>query len=969
MWIWAPGQPGAGQKANFRKVVVLDDRPKQAMFVGSCDNSMKVLVNGKSVGSSGEWGDPLVADITRNLHAGDNVIAIAAENTDGPAGLIARIAIMPASGDAITLVTDASWKVGAEMPAGWTGAKFDDVSWPAAAVVAKLGDGPWTAINDQTLTFVAPQQPTATPPDRIHLRVPGFKVELLYSVPKAEQGSWVNMAVDPKGRLIVSDQYGMLYRVTPPAIGSDADVKIEPLDLKFKDENGKETPIGGAQGIVCAFDSLYFVASDKNQGLYRAQDTDGDDMYDKVTKLRSIPGGGEHGPHAVILGPDNKLYVEAGNHTKIPDPDESRVPRIWGEDHLLPRMWDANGHARGILAPGGWVCRTDAEGKSWELFCSGFRNEFDIAFNREGELFTYDADMEWDMNTPWYRPTRVCHVVSGGEFGWRSGTGKWPTYYPDSLPPVVEIGPGSPTGVTFGYGAKFPAEYQKAFFICDWSYGKLYTVKMTPDGSTYDGKLEEFMSAAPLPLTDIVVNPRDGAMYITVGGRRVQSGLYRLTYVGDESTAPAPADDAGADQRAIRHRLEAFHGHQDAKAVDTAWPYLASKDRFLRYAARTAIEWQPAGQWASRALAEKNPQALIEAMVALARAGDKSLQPKLIEALGRLEWSNLDIDQQLATLRAYALVFTRMGDPSDDLRKTVIDRLDPLYPATDPRLNAELSLILIYLEAPDAATKTMDLLAKAPTQEEQLRYALWLRNLKTGWTMDQRKAYFTWFQKAAHYKGGNSFAKFIINIKNDAIANLSQAEKTELKPIIEGEIKSDAPTAPVAPRQFVKNWTIDELAPIVDKEVHGRDFNHGRELFGAVGCFNCHRFAGEGGSYGPDLTGVSGRFSSRDLLESIIEPSKTISDQYQSTIFTLNNGQVVMGRIVNLGGDGYSVSVNMLDPNQLVRVESRDIKSMQPSPISMMPPGLLSTLNKDEALDLLAYLLSRGDPNSDIFKK
>ena len=82
--------------------------------------------------------------------------------------------------------------------------------------------------------------------------------------------------------------------------------------------------------------------------------------------------------------------------------------------------------------------------------------------------------MEYDFNTPWYRPTRVCHVVSGAEFGWRNGAGKRPEWYPDNLPPVVNIGPGSPTGMIFGYGAKFPAKYQKALFILDWSWGKLY---------------------------------------------------------------------------------------------------------------------------------------------------------------------------------------------------------------------------------------------------------------------------------------------------------------------------------------------------------------------------------------------------------------------------------------------------------------------------------------------------------------
>ena len=120
---------------------------------------------------------------------------------------------------------------------------------------------------------------------------------------------------------------------------------------------------------------------------------------------------------------------------------------------------------RGILAPGGWIAKTDPDGKNWEIVSVGYRNAYDIAFNADGELFAYDADMEWDMGMPWYRPTRVLHATSGSEFGWRSGTGKWPAYYVDSLPPMLDIGPGSPVGVEFGYGAKFPAKYQKALYL------------------------------------------------------------------------------------------------------------------------------------------------------------------------------------------------------------------------------------------------------------------------------------------------------------------------------------------------------------------------------------------------------------------------------------------------------------------------------------------------------------------------
>src|SRR5439155_3523819 len=147
-----------------------------------------------------------------------------------------------------------------------------------------------------------------------------------------------------------------------------------------------------------------------------------------------------------------------------------------------------------------------------------------------------------------------------------------PAYYPDSVPAILDIGPGSPTGVTFGYGAKFPAKYQDALFICDWSYGKLYAVHMKPDGSAYKAEAEEFVTGTPLPLTDIVINPKDGALYFTIGGRKTKSGLYRVTstWVSDPDV-PIRGDGPAEEVRKTRLALEQFHGKQDPAAVDAAW--------------------------------------------------------------------------------------------------------------------------------------------------------------------------------------------------------------------------------------------------------------------------------------------------------------------------------------------------------------------------------------------------------------
>jgi putative heme-binding domain-containing protein len=838
--------------------------------------------------------------------------------------------------------------------------------------------------------------PQATPINLI--KAPkDFRVELLYSVPRSKEGSWVNMCVDSQGRLIVSDQDAAgLFRITPPAIGEDASkTKVEKLAVDMS----------SAQGLLWAFDSLYVVVNGRARpaGLYRLKDTNGDGELDKVETLRTFQGGGgEHGPHAVLLAPDGKsLFVVCGNQTKMTEYVSSRVPPIWGEDHLLPRMPDGNGFMKGVLGPGGTIYQVDPDGKDWIVNTVGFRNEYDAAFNRFGDLFTFDADMEWDINTAWYRPTRVCLAASGAEFGWRNGAGKWPAYYPDSLPAAVNIGPGSPTGITFGYGAKFPAKYQDALFISDWSYGKLFAVHLQPQGAGYTGTFEEFVTGTPLPLTDVVIRPQDGAMYFAIGGRQTQSGLYRVTYVGSESTAPAKPDDKLADQRAIRRKLEAFHGKNDPAAVETAWPYLGSADRYLRYAARVAIEHQDPASWRSKALAEKDPQASLNALLALVRVSgsdpyhrisgalpplerqndgvpdpnekdkyppiDEKLKANILTDLERLDWAKMTDSQRVDMLRVYALLFNRLSRPSAEQREKVLARFEPLYPAKGREINAELCPLLVYLRAPSVISKTLKMMASAPTQEEQMDYARALRVLKTGWTIDQRKEYFSWFIKAATYKGGNSLRGFFRIMKDDAMGTLTPEEKQVLKPILEANPEAQS-VAVAPPRPFVKKWTLGELEGLVEKGLTKRDYDHGRAMFGAANCFACHRFANEGGSFGPDLSGLAGRFSQRDLLEAVTDPSKVISDQYQAVVIRKTDGTIVTGRIVNLHGDGMNINTDMLNPSGLVGVNRRDIEEMQPSKTSMMPAGLLDTMNQNEVLDLLAFLLSRGDRSSPMFQ-
>lgn len=1042
-WIW-----GADQKKNYFVRTKFNGTAQFALLKAACDNVTNVWVNGQKIGTSDNWNNPVDGDIKGRLKQGENLIEAEIINAGGPAGFVAKIVLIARDGKERYVVTDGSWEVAESR---------DAKEWSKAKVVGKYGDEPWGKVFASTDTGSAPR-------DTFNL-LPGFQVEKLFTVPKEKLGSWVNMTTDPKGRLIVSDQGNLGFcRITPSPIGSDEPTKVEHLDIKI---DGKQ--MSGAQGLLFAFDSLYVVCNGgPGSGIYRCKDTDGDDQFDKVELLKAIPGGGEHGPHAIRLSPDGKsLFISCGNHTQLPFEIKTNAPvarmggqrteqlratlpegltsRLmpnWDEDLLLPRQWDGGGHAVGILAPGGWICKIDPDAKNWEVFSSGYRNQFDFAFNADGEMFAYDADMEWDFGSPWYRPTRVVHATSGSEFGWRSGTGKWPSYYIDSLPELINIGPGCPVGVDFGYGTKFPAKYQKALFICDWTFGTMYAIHMEPSGSSYKATKEEFVSRTPLPLTDCTVG-KDGALYFTIGGRGAQSELFRVTYVGKEDTKPVDARTLVSASgttltqeeqimlmwRNHRRQIEGFHVAEssDSHTLQFLFSYLKGIDeRFISHAARIALERLPIKKWLPEFLAterrmfateelEDDPVTrkgvslqrygmIIVGCVALARQGDADLQPTILDLLGKVKFDELLSDvgrgkpseqQQLALLRAYQLAFIRLGNPDKETCAALAKKFDDLFPQKSDFVNRELSILMIHFQSPGAVKKLVPVLAqeRVASQEPigellsrnkgyggtiaamlanqpdqmQYHYAFHLRNQKAGWTIEDRKTYFNWFNKARTWSGGASYPKFLNNIDNEAFANCTDAERLAIeasgirKPYVAPELpKATGPG---------KDYSVGEVIALGTDGLKSRNFKNGEKMFKAARCVVCHRFGGDGGATGPDLTQLAGRFNLKDLTDAIVDPSKVISDQYKASIVETKSGKVITGKIVSDSKDSITIVVDPENATKTVEVKKSDIESSQPSLVSLMPNDLLKTLNEDEVRDLLAYLLSRGNPSDAMFRK
>ena len=772
--------------------------------------------------------------------------------------------------------------------------------------------------------------------------LPGFQVELLRSSQPTE-GSWVALAFDPRGRIVIAREDKGLLRLT---LSSNA----EPARLEVINTNLLE-----CRGLLFAHDALYANANNA-RALVRLRDSNGDDQFDDIQVLRHTPGGVGHGRNQLALGPDGMIYSIHGDDVGLPTNGVApHSPlRHYGEDRLLPCTWDKHLFNADAKMPFGHLIRTDREGKTWELVAGGLRNPFGIDFNPAGDLFTFDADMEWDVGLSWYHPTRVLHLVPGGDYGWRRGTGVLPVWSPDTLPSAVDIGVSSPTAIKFGTRSNWPEPWSSALFILDWSYGKVMAVHLKKQGASYSGRSELFLKGRPLNVTGLEFGP-DGALYFVTGGRRTQSGLYRVRWTG-----AAPVARAGF--------APPIKQAEDSDA--TLWQRLGDADHWVRFAARNELEAKPVGEWAPRAWTEQSPAAALTALLALSRVGDRSFQARIVERVNALATQPLTPEQQLIAVRALSVCFIRMGPATAAVADDVLDRWDPIYPTGDARVNQSLCELLVYLGSKRVVTKTLPLLERAGSQEEKFHYLFTLRLVTNGWALPQRQTYFEWLARArTEFIGANMLPTALNYIRADAEATLSAADRVSLRDVLAALDQPAAPAPAIVTRPLIKEWSMQDFKTGLNDVSRGRDAKRGQKLFADTGCAQCHRLGGTGGFVGPDLTAVSARFDRRTLLESILEPSKVVSETYRIATVTLRTGAIFDGRIVSDDAKTIVLAINPVDPDQRRRINKADIASQRVSEVSPMPGGLIDTLTREEVMDLLAWIESGGDTNHSSFRQ
>jgi putative heme-binding domain-containing protein len=284
-------------------------------------------------------------------------------------------------------------------------------------------------------------------------------------------------------------------------------------------------------------------------GLYKLEDTNGDDVMDTIERINryTSAGMGDHGSHAVRRAPDGTITFLIGNNTYVGAPpvnddavDKEASPNWHNlkERQFLPQYNDPRFGNSARIGVHATVWRLQPNNK-YALLFSGMRNPYDYAYNLAGEAFTWDSDMEWDVNSPWYREVRTIHMIPGGDGGYRNGTGKYQDDYFDVIPAVRSTRRGSPVGLETYQSYAYPSKFFDNLFEADWSRGRLLYTALTPSGATYRGRedLGEFVHGEPMPITDLEVGP-DGNIYITTGGGAGQGGLYRITWTGAKPAQP-----------------------------------------------------------------------------------------------------------------------------------------------------------------------------------------------------------------------------------------------------------------------------------------------------------------------------------------------------------------------------------------------------------------------------------------------
>jgi putative heme-binding domain-containing protein len=830
----------------------------------------------------------------------------------------------------------------------------------------------------------------------------GFHIQRVAT--QEQSGASYDLCFDPQGRLLVGD--GNAVRR----------LKDNDNDGVFDGFEVIATGLGprGPQGLLVWGDRLYAVGGDGLQ-MFEGYDSGGP-LVHRGRLGAKLSTGGDHDAHTILRGPDDHIYLMAGNGSGIRD-------RLHITESNSPVIFEREAS----------VFRISPDGKKWECIGSGGRNPPSLGMNYLGELFSFDSDMEWHVGLPWYRPVRLNHWAVGGEQGWQE-VGAYPPYYIDCLPGVLDVGRGSPNWGVFYEHHLLPQKYRDNFLVCDYRWkresndqystsGRLVAFYLKRAGAGWKATMETVARPKPnardkngkriqFALVDIAVAP-DGSLYLSdhnqgiwriacePGGKHVQRVLEPWEVRAKAAwwhglrreVQPLIALLRDKDPFVRRRAAEGLTRLPVAEARGPLIQALNDPERLVRYVAMCALAHHPLSQWLDQALAKKHPQTQMRALVAGLIRRESPPRDKLQSVIGSLiRMKGLSGEDQLDLLRVIALFPKAVGP---EIEEFLLAR----FPETDRNVRWEKIRLMSEFRVSKAFPVLLRELETETDHVTQFHIAQTMARLPAGWRHEEESRLVVWFLGTqqgwfAQFGGkGVEFPAFWQTVLTDFAANhrlaflaasnridlasllgtvlidsldvdaLTALYETETVPEIKKKIARALKKFPGKAVAVAESAAAPRTPEKSDDEIHrfiltakGGDAMRGAKVYEALQCNSCHGGGvtpgREGRFFGPDLAGIAQRLTKAELADALVYPSKRVEDRFKGVEIEFADATPLTGFIT----DQTAETVTLADREQVHRIPRSKIRSINPQSSSLMPDKILNRLSWDELHDLLAFL-------------
>jgi len=459
---------------------------------------------------------------------------------------------------------------------------------------------------------------------------PGFQVELVLEAPAIEAPT--ALCVAPNGDVYFAED--PMDMAGPPT---------KPLDkiwlLKGGDPKKKvlfADKMWAVMGLEVVRDKLYvvhaphvtvFTLDDKGEMKERKE------LFDDLgPPVAGVPSFNDHIPSGIRMGMDGWLYVSIGDKGI---PKMARKEKDGGSVHVAEGRWRHTKEGHHISLEGGGVIRFRPDGSGLEVFASGTRNHLDVPMDEHDRIFVRDNT---DDGRGWW--TRLMYLPPGAYMGYPWAYTQHPK---ETLPMIRDFGGGSPCGGWVYCDDGLPVIYRGRIFHCEWGQGKVWGVKVAPDGAGF-----KFVDQLALMEANGVKDFRPFTLRPTADGRgfyvtdwgfngwlsKVKAGrLWKVTYTGDD-VKPAPR---GKDTDSIEQLIKALDhpAHSERLRAQRA---LVGRSRMAEPALEKAFadgQLTPrAKQHALWALAETGSPKLLEVSLQAMRSADAGLRLESVRVLG-----------------------------------------------------------------------------------------------------------------------------------------------------------------------------------------------------------------------------------------------------------------------------------------------------------------------------------------------